>query len=421
MSIEFNTFSCYNLRAIAIAIVFRFGQLSEYFIDWMEVQEMPRMKKEKLKIRKDGRYVTKYKGHSFYGKTSEEAISKREAYKKEEYSGNQAVLNSPLLSVFAERWLKSTKPTASYGTKQKDQCYIRKLINRFGDKKIKDIKPVELKEFYSDTFLTCSDSYIKSASRVYKNLFDAAVENGYCKTNPARMHSAEPHKGYKNSHRSITPEERNWILSNCKDHKLYPAVIAMLYAGIRPPEAKALNIDKAFDRKNMALSLTEFVHIKDNNHYEVTTTGKTKNSRRKIPVFPPLYEAIKNKTGFLIPTKDGKTITVQAWKSAWNSYVTQMETAINGCPKRWYGKTKEHKAMLDAGETLPPWRSFTVVPYDLRHSFCTMCRDNGVEINTCIHWMGHSDATMILKIYDEVSEDRSSQEAEKLSQKLFES
>ncbi|MBR5344835.1 MAG: tyrosine-type recombinase/integrase [Clostridia bacterium] len=68
---------------------------------------------------------------------------------------------------------------------------------------------------------------------------------------------------------------------------------------------------------------------------------------------------------------------------------------------------------------MPPWREFTVVPYDLRHSFATWCRDNGVELHTCVEWMGHTDAQMILKIYDEVSSTRSQIEAEKLEKMLI--
>ena len=377
------------------------------------------MKKEKLKVRKDGRYVTKYKGHCFYGKTSDEAIAKREAYKKEEDSENQKWLDNPPLKDFAERWLKSSKPNAAFKTKKVDECFIHKLTIRFENRKINEITPLELKEFYSDAFLNCSDCYIKRASQLYKNLFDAAVENGYCKNNPARMRSAEPHKGYKNSHRAITQEERNWIINNCTDHKLYPAVMAMLYAGLRPQEAKALNLDKSFDESKMELQVFEFPHLIDYNHYQVSETGKSKNATRKVPVFLPLYKALKDKHGLLVPTENNKIITVSGWHSAWQSYVNSMEVAINGCSKRWYGTKKEHKEILAAGGTLPPWRSFTVVPYDLRHSFCTMCRDNSVEINTCIHWMGHADASMILKVYDEVSENRSTQEAEKLNLKLF--
>ena len=75
--------------------------------------------------------------------------------------------------------------------------------------------------------------------------------------------------------------------------------------------------------------------------------------------------------------------------------------------------------MIAAGHDLPPWVSFDIVPYDLRHSFCTMCRDAGVEINTCRKWMGHADAKMILKVYDSVSEDRSARERKKIENQLF--
>ena len=66
-----------------------------------------------------------------------------------------------------------------------------------------------------------------------------------------------------------------------------------------------------------------------------------------------------------------------------------------------------------------PWISFTVTPYDLRHSFITWCRDYGVELHTVVEWAGHSDSSMILKIYDEVSDGRSKSEAEKLIDKAF--
>ena len=36
-----------------------------------------------------------------------------------------------------------------------------------------------------------------------------------------------------------------------------------------------------------------------------------------------------------------------------------------------------------------------------------------------IEWMGHADATMIMRIYDEVSDNRSKNEAERLKKLLF--
>ena len=113
-------------------------------------------------------------------------------------------------------------------------------------------------------------------------------------------------------------------------------------------------------------------------------------------------------------------MTRETWFNAWTSYKNTIERELNGCQRRWYGKTKEHKALLAAGKPLPPWISFDVTPYDLRHSFATMCRDlkPPIELHTVIAWMGHTDATMILSIYDSVTDDRSESEAQRLREYL---
>ena len=112
--------------------------------------------------------------------------------------------------------------------------------------------------------------------------------------------------------------------------------------------------------------------------------------------------------------------TRSTWLNAWRSYRNTIEKEVNGCQRRWYGKTKEHKRLIAEGKPLPPWLSFTVTPYDLRHSFATMCRDlqPPVELHTVIKWMGHTDATMILQIYDSVTDDRDAAEAQRLRESL---
>ena len=233
------------------------------------------------------------------------------------------------------------------------------------------------------------------------------------------LKAAKPQKGKEGGHRAITEQEREWINTYCHDHRAYPAIITMLYAGIRPQEAKALKIEKAFDKD--VLHITETAHRDGNNQYKITKQGKTKNAVRDIPAFPPVQEALEGHKGLLITTAKGNQITATTWRNAIESYRTCMETAINGCHKRWYGKTKEHKKILDDGGKLPEWIEFTVVPYDLRHSFCTWGRDLGVELHTMIEWMGHADAKMIMKIYDEVSDNRSETEAKKVLKSAFRS
>lgn len=379
---------------------------------------MPRIKKQHLKKRPDGRFVAYYHEKAFYGKTEEEAFAARDEFKRSEITG-EAYNRIVTVFEYGNKWLKIAHPAVSDSTFKGLAIHLQHLVNQQGNTPIRDVKPLDIKAVYSVEYKAASNSYIKSAKQLYIALFDSAVADGICRFNPARQKSAQPHKGTEGGHRSITEQERQWINTFCHDHRAYPAVITMLYAGIRPQEVKALTVEKAYDQNNNVLHITETAHLDGNNKYQITGKGKTKNAIRDVPVFPPVEEALKGRKGLLITTAKGKQITVTTWRNAYNSYKTCMETAINGCHKRWYGKTKEHKKILEAGGKLPEWIEFTVVPYDLRHSFCTMCRDNGVELHTCIEWMGHADATMIMKIYDEVSDGRSKAEAEKLKKRLF--
>lgn len=56
--------------------------------------------------------------------------------------------------------------------------------------------------------------------------------------------------------------------------------------------------------------------------------------------------------------------------------------------------------------TVAAGHEISIRPHDLRHSFCTMCRDSGVDMHLLMRWMGHADEKMILQIYDHVSSDR---------------
>ena len=379
---------------------------------------MPRQKKQHLKKRKDGRYVAFFKGKPFYAYTEEEALDLRNQYKRD-YENGELFNRNITLFEYGSKWIKVSFPKVSKATYKGLAIHLQHIVNVLGNEPICNIKPLQIKQIYTNEYKNASNSYLKAAKQLFCALFDSAVADGICRVNPARQKSAQPHKGTEGGHRAITEEERQWINTYCHDHRAYPAVITMLYAGIRPQEAKALNISKAYDEKNNVLHITETAHLDGNNAYKITEKGKSKNAARDIPVFPPVAEALKGKSGLLITTAKGKQITVTTWKNAYASYKSCMETAINGCHKRWYGKTKEHKEILEKEGKLPKWKEFNVVPYDLRHSFCTMCRDNGVELHTCIEWMGHADATMIMKIYDEVSDNRSKKEAEKLEKILF--
>lgn len=384
---------------------------------------MPRAKKTKLKRRRDGCFVCRYKDQWFYSTSEADCLAQREEYKRLEKEGDLSLFPGPKLSDFAESYLRTAKVGVAAHTLQQAQIQLRKLTDALGEKYLSDILPSDIRGVYASAFFGLTDGYIRRSAQLYRSLFDAAVDDGYIKRNPARQESAKPPRGASGvGHRAITPQERGWIETLCVDHRAHAAIMAMLYAGIRPQEMKALNIDKSVDFEAGEIRLMDFVHMKNHNQYVISGKGKTENAIRTIPLFTPLRQALDGKHGFLITAADGKSaVSVAAWRSVYSSYVTAMETAINGCSRRWWGRTNKHKKILAEGGSLPEWISFTVVPYDLRHSFCTWCRDNGVELKTCVRWMGHKDAKMILRIYDDAPDYRSKSEAEKLEKRLFRS
>ena len=377
---------------------------------------MPRKKKPHLKRRPDGRYVCRYKDIFFYSSVSEEdVLAQREEYIQSLKAG---LSKSATVAQYGLPWLKRTFPAVADTTYTGLAIHMQHLIDSIGDKQICDVVPSDLKQVYKDHYLNLSNSYIKSARQLFCSLFDSAVADGLCRSNPARDKTAKPHKGNKPQERILSPQQRAWINSLCTDHRAWPVVMTMLYAGVRPQEAKAIDIDRDVDFINKTITVRETAH-RDGQRYEYTGEGKTDWSNRTIPLFPPLEEALKGRHGALITSAHGEKVTPTTWRVAWNSYIFEMETAINGIQKRWYGRTKEHQALLAADLPLPDWIDFDIVPYTLRHAFCVMCRDASVELNTCRRWMGHADAQMILKVYDSVSSRREEAERKKIERSVF--
>lgn len=376
---------------------------------------MGRHKKQHLAQRSDGRYRCMYKGLLFYGNTEDEALQAREDYKEAEKTG---IWSIPTVSEYALKWLPVARPTVTKSTYRGLAIHLEHLVQEIGDIPINEVTPFQIKEVYSAHYAGLSNSYILAAKQLYIDMFDAAVSEGLIRINPARDKTALPHKGKKGGHRSITDQERTWIETLCLDHPCHAAAMTMLYAGVRPQEVKAMTIEGSVDFQAGVIRLSEFAHLDGFYEYEITSEGKTDKAAREIPLLSILRKTLEGRTGFIMKDRSGERVTVDTWQALWASYQSAIEQAVNGTQKRWYGQKREHKAIIDSGGKLPPWREFDVVPYDLRHSFCTMCRDNGVELHTCIEWMGHADAKMIMKIYDEVSDQRSKIEAQKLEKAL---
>lgn len=334
------------------------------------------MPRQTLKQRSDGRYACKFQGKFFYGATQSEALAARDEYKRMLEAGLRLEAKGETVASYAMRWLPVHKVGIRADTYNAYAHYLDVLCQVVGDRIVKTITPTDIKAVYKE-YLGMSDSTVKKAASLYRALFDSAVADGLCRVNPCKSDRAKPHKGSKGTHRPITQEERRLILA--VEHRMRPAAMAMLYAGIRRGEAMGMVIERDIDFGKQTLSVRGAVHI-ESNQPVFEHHAKTEAGLRKVPLFSPLAEALKGRHGLLMPSAKGEMCTATAFRKGWDSYMAKLSNVAG------------HPVSIRA--------------HDLRHSFCTMLRDAGVDLKIAVKWMGHADEKMILQIYDHVTPER---------------
>lgn len=343
---------------------------------------MPRQKKQHLKRRKDGRYCCRYAGLQFMGRTEEEALAAREEFKQQELLTKPEIIS---FKTYSERWLESYKAHLTTGPYNTHVRNINRFIDTIGNKNMTDIVPSDISAYYQ-LFAGMSSSSIAAARDTIKGICKAALADGVIDRNPAE--SITPPRGVKGTHREISKEER--VLIHQTQHRLRPAVMIMLYAGLRRGEALALDIDRDIDFQNMTVTVREAVRFNTAGQPEIVRP-KTQAGIRNIPLLPGLAAEIKPFHGHLCVSASGKPMSEASWIRAWQSYLYALGEKMNGESKRW---------------AKGAWTPVEIRPHDLRHSFCTMLYDSGVDLKTAMLWMGHADQAMTMRIYTHLTETR---------------
>lgn len=345
------------------------------------------MPRQTLKKRPDGRYVCTYHGKFFYGYTQAEALSAREAYKRDEEAG---LHNNERSTVggYASYWLPIYKAQASTAAYRQYAAYLNAFAE-FVDaqKPLSKLTKSDVAAFYT-TLNGRSKSYIDKTRNTIKAMLNDAVADGYIRVNPAM--TAKPPKGTEGTHRRL----EDWeivLVHQMIGHRFGAAAMLMLYAGLRRGEVLAFNVDRDVDFERGRIYVREAVSYSD------TTAGKKKSPKteagiREIPLFNPLRTILQGRHGLILPSDTGKTLSLIDLRNVWQSYLREAGNIHNGFTKA-EAKGRE-------------WKPITIRMHDFRHTFCSMCCDAYVPIEVLMLWMGHSDEKMIRKIYDHISDKR---------------
>ena len=320
------------------------------------------------------------------GSTEDEALSKREEYKRQEAAG-LARQEFPTVSDYAARWLPLHKGGVSTKCFNDYAKQLDALIAIIGSKKISAVTVDDAASVWAH-YAGYSASTVKRAKMLFTSLFDAAVENDLCRKNPFRSRFAVPPKAPAGTHRALTDEEIALIEST--PHRMQLGALVMLYAGLRRGELFALSMS---DIDLAAGTITVNKAVRFDGNRPIIAPPKTAAGIRTVPIFSPLRPHLEGHTGLVLPTVTGSIMTDTAFRRCWDSYLLHLSRA--------------------AGHPV------TIRPHDLRHTYCTMLRDSGVDMKQAMIWMGHSDEKMILHIYDHVSDKRTQNSIDQVEQALL--
>ena len=351
--------------------------------------------------RKDGRYQTKiYLGLDESNKKKYKylyALSEKELRRLE--SELLSKLNKGIDIVTADdtyqQWLdrlkavKETELTESeYDTFVARASYFSK---KFGNTPLNEIGQQAVQPVINEVFKCNPTTHKPSAKRTVERylsaasaVFEYAIENRAVDFNPCRYVKI-PKAAKTSERRALTTEERKWVEET--PHRAQLPAMLMMYSGLRKGEVTAL-LWSDIDFKNHTITVSKSYDFKQGR----IKSPKTASGVRVVSVPGKLIDYLKTqpKKGiYVVTTKSGRMMTLNAWKSLWESYMLELNFR--------YGKTTEKRERHDPRGQIMAIEPFTM--HCLRHTFCTIMYEAGIDVLTAKEQMGHSDVKTTLAIY----------------------
>ena len=325
-----------------------------------------------------------FDGKRYYIKadTEAEAVERVTRLKIELEEGKHIVSKNTRYSEWFTEWLTTYKMPSVGDSWAKEISDIGKgiIVPEIGNQRLKDIKPVHVQKILNSK-ADMSYSYIRIIYIILSDSLRVAQKNKLITENPCDA-VVLPKGRKQQNRRAITARERYYILQTCEKHRAGLFYLIMLYCGLRPGEVAALQW-RNVDLKTRVLTVDSAVKADG-------SIGQPKSNAgiRKVPIPDQLAEKFHpgSPFGFVCTNAGGGMLTKSSMKQQWKSFSRQLNIEM-GC-------------RTFKGQLIPPYPvSDDLVPYCLRHTYCTDLQAAGVPINVARELMGHSDISITSKIY----------------------
>ena len=281
----------------------------------------------------------------------------------------------------------------------------------FGNKKLKDITPGVLTDFFCKLKITDKEgntapmapATIKRIYNIMQSLFHFAVSQNYLKETPCRGVILPTKDSTKDEKRkSLTETELPKFLELFEGYTVLNTIVKVLiYTGMRSGEALGLQwSDVDFEKRLITVNHT----LSDVGGKHFLTTPKTKTSRRTIYMNETLIEILKEHK-----LQQHKLIFSLGGKFEHPEMIFTSEL----------GNYKDRSCLNTSFRRYLKGTDFEFMTlHCLRHTNATLLLNSGVDLKIVSEHLGHSDVGTTANIYTDVLDSTRKKTAEIIELKL---
>lgn len=371
-----------------------------------------------MKKRPDGRYKKNVyigtdadgKKHyrTVYGYTLKE-LNEAEYKLRLELHKSYDLLQDDSFATWADAYVESQKTAQTPNELRTIKARAEHLKTFFAGRSLKSIRLLDVQGMMADLARENPATGKPSAKRTierYRGLmsriYQYAIANRVADYDPTTG-AKTPKDAPVRDRRALTPEERRRIEEF--DHPARPAMMLMLYSGLRRGEAGAL-LWSDIDLKKRTISVTKSMD------YKQGVVKAPKNGRSRIVSIPKVLADylvnVPHRGAQVVLSRSGKPMTETAWRAMLDTYLKDLNVR--------YGYAGEDVSKCRPGGL--PMRIEEFTYHCLRHTFCTMLYEAGVDVLVAQEQMGHSDVKTTLAIYTHLSQEHKAHDIRKLDEFL---
>ena len=383
--------------------------------------------------RADGSYMARAQCYGvpicLYGRNYQKLKKELEEQKRLAKENHGKVPKQYTLSEWFDIWFTTYKePAIGEQSVQPMKSNSKIILDRLGDKKIADIKPIEVQQILND--LVSEDKYARSSitesHNRLKSCLDSAIHNGYIKKNPfsaAMLPGTTEKDTSKDEIRFLDTAQIKEFLDFIADTWWYECFYVMIYTGLRIGEVGGLQWSD-IDFENKCVRVAHGLQCYYKNKEKVIKLGppKTSYSYRTIPFIGDVETMFIRQREKLEKYKKqygGKIALPEDMQNL--VFLTQKVTPVTRYPAEHVlvkiTKNLNLKRAYDAAKAGVEYEPFiSLHPHALRHTFCSLCYEAGVDVKACQALMGHASITTTMNIYTHLSKQKMHVETKKLNE-----